>query len=499
MFHKSKLMKLKTWRKHHKWLGLGFCFFMIMFCLSGIVLNHRGWFADVDVNRNLLPPQYHYKNWNNGLLRGTLPYTDNDSVNSILVYGTGGVWKTDAQLSQTEDMNVGFPKGVDYRNIRNMAQTPSGDLFAVSPFGLFRYHQQQWENVVLPDKDAKLTDMAMKGDTLVVASRSCLYVSPAPYDNFSRIQLKAPADYDGKVSLFRTVWLLHSGELFGLIGKILVDAIAIILILLCITGLLYWLMPKYIKRKSRRGEKSNNAPKMLKWSFKWHDKIGRTTIVLTLFIAITGWCLRPPVLIALATNKTHAIPGTTLSSDNAWNDKLRVIRYDEKQQDWLLSTSEGFYTIRHFTDTPKKLDYAPPVSVMGLNVLQKDTNGNWLCGSFSGMFIWNREQNTAIDYYTHEPAPTEAGPPFGKKAIAGYSNDFAGKQCAVEFYEGCTDVPQPEVMEDIPMSLWNVALEVHTGRIYMGVVATYIFIFIAGIIAVWCLWSGWKIRKRKKQ
>ena len=491
-------MKLKTWRKHHKWLGLGFCFFMIMFCLSGIVLNHRDWVADVDVNRNLLPPQYHYNNWNNGLLRGTLPYIDNDSTEHILVYGTGGVWKTDAQLSKVEDMNVGFPKGVDYRNIRNLCQTPHGGLYAVSPFGLFRYDNNHWTSIALPDTDAKLTDMAMKGDTLVVAGRSFLYVSCAPYQSFEKIQLKAPADYDGKVSLFRTVWLIHSGEMFGIIGKILVDAIAIVLIVLCVTGLMFWFLPKYIKRKNKGNKKSKTAPRLMKWAFNWHDKIGRTTIVLTLFVAVTGWCLRPPVLIALATNKTHAIPGTILSSDNAWNDKLRVIRYDEEQQDWLLSTSEGFYTLKNFNEVPQKKEHAPAVSVMGLNVMQKDEDGNWLCGSFSGMFIWDRDKGTIIDYYTHEPASTEAGPPFGKKAIAGYSSDFAGKKCAVEFYEGCTDVPQPKVMEDIPMSLWNVALEVHTGRIYMGVVATYIFIFIAGIIAVWCLWSGWKIRKRKK-
>ena len=32
-------MKRITWRKHHKWFGLLFCFFMLMFCWSGIVLN----------------------------------------------------------------------------------------------------------------------------------------------------------------------------------------------------------------------------------------------------------------------------------------------------------------------------------------------------------------------------------------------------------------------------------------------------------------------------
>ena len=47
-------------------------------------------------------------------------------------------------------------------------------------------------------------------------------------------------------------------------------------------------------------------------------------------------------------------------------------------------------------------------------------------------------------------------------------------------------------------SLWNVALEVHSGRIFIGTIATYIFIFVMGILAFWCLWSGYKIRLKKK-
>lgn len=53
-------------------------------------------------------------------------------------------------------------------------------------------------------------------------------------------------------------------------------------------------------------------------------------------------------------------------------------------------------------------------------------------------------------------------------------------------------------MNQLPMSLWNVALEVHSGRIFIGTIATYIFIFVMGILAFWCLWSGYKIRLKKK-
>lgn len=65
-------MKKGTWRKHHKWLGLGMTFFLLMFCVSGILLNHRQLIKEVNVSRKFLPSRYEFKNWNGGLLRGTL-------------------------------------------------------------------------------------------------------------------------------------------------------------------------------------------------------------------------------------------------------------------------------------------------------------------------------------------------------------------------------------------------------------------------------------------
>ena len=265
-------------------------------------------------------------------------------------------------------------------------------------------------------------------------------------------------------------------------GKLIVDGIAFILVLLCITGIIFWLRPK---RKV-----------LLRLSLRLHDKIGRYTIVFTLLIALTGWCLRPPLMIALVLNKIPALPGTTLKSTNPWNDKLRMICYDDSCHDWLLSTSEGFYSLNLEKATVESLTSAPPVSVMGLNVLQKDEKGRWLCGSFSGMFVWDRVHGTATDYFTGKPASKQAGAPFGKKAIAGMSQDFEGPVIA-DYYEGASFVPQPTSMNRLPMSLWNVALEVHSGRFFIGSIATYIFIFVMGVLALWCLWSGYKIRLRR--
>lgn len=271
--------------------------------------------------------------------------------------------------------------------------------------------------------------------------------------------------------------MLHSGELFGTFGKLVVDGIAVILVMLCVTGFVFWLRPK---RKY-----------LLKASFNLHNKIGRATIVLTLLVAITGWCLRPPVMIALALTDIPALPGTTLKSENPWNDKLRMIGYDETTHDWLLSTSEGFYSLTLRNGEVEKIDDAPPVSVMGLNVMQQNENGKWYCGSFSGLYVWDRQHGTVIDYFTGQSAPKQSGVPFAKNAVAGMSRDFSIPVVA-EYDKGTSFAPQPAAMNQLPMSLWNVALEVHSGRIFIGSIATYLFVFVMGLLIIWCLWSGYR-------
>lgn len=449
-------------------------FVLLMFCLSGVVLNHRDWFESAEVNRSVLPPWYKFRNWNGGLLRGTLAYGD-----SVLVYGSNGMWLTDRTGSSIKDFNKGFPEGADNRQIRSVVAGNEG-FYAATPTAVYHLEEGIWQKLPLDNED-RLSDLTVKGDTLIAVGRSHLYISTGGI--FNRHSLKASPDADGKVTLFRTVWMLHNGELFGIAGRIIIDMLAFVLIVLSVTGVTLWLLPK--NRKHRH-------PHVIKADFLLHNKVGKATIVLTLLIVITGWCLRPPVMIPLALNKTRPIPSTTLDSDNPWHDKLRMLRYDSQAKDWLLSTSDGFYTLSSIDASPKKLNDTPPVSVMGLNVFERDSDGNWLCGSFSGMYRWDRNINIVTDYFSGKKAEAKSGPPFGKFAVSGYSKDF---NAVVEYYDGTNAFPQPTELKNLPMSLWNVALEAHSGRLFIGSIATYLFIFITGIIAAWCLLSGWKVRK----
>lgn len=501
------LMKKISLHSQHKWFGIGLCLFLVLFSLSGILLNHREVVSGADVSRKFLPKSYRFSQWNNGLLKGTLVLREEaesegdfsgtlseKSASRVLIYGAGGLWLTDSLANSWEDFNQGLPSGADLRNIRAVVQMPKGEIFAVGSFGLFKRRLNGiWQEVKLPkSKGERLSDLTSRGDTLVVLSRSHVYLAPSPYISFEKIELrKQPLGPSPSVSLFRTLWLLHSGELLGFGGKLVADAVALVFLFLAFSGLFYWLVPTKVKLRAKRMRQALRSTRLL------HEKAGRFTIVLTFLVCLTGWCLRPPLMVPLVLTKTRPLPLPSLGSVNPWQDKLRMIRFDDSFNDWIISTSDGFYALRDLKASPKKLSNAPPVSVMGLNVWQKDSVGYWLCGSFSGLYEWSREWNLSCDFFTGLP-PSHAGKsPFGEVAISGFSADFSKGPCVVTYGAGTQLIPQPESLSTLPMSLWNVALEVHSGRIFFGSAATFFFIFLAGGAILWCLWSGWLIRRKR--
>ena len=480
-------MKKSSWVKIHNVSGTVLGFFLLMLCLSGIVLNHRDLFGGVDVSRRCLPPWYRYEKWNGGLLRGTLPLPEGiDGIcrePRVLIYGSGGVMLADPAGKVFNDFNRGLPRCADGRQIREAARDVSGQLYALSATALYRFEASEgWRDTGLRGVGGdRFADLVCRGDTLVVAGRSHLYVSENPGSPFRRISLKAPDGYKPEISLFRVVWMLHSGEMFGMAGRLFVDAVGLAIILLCLTGWCLWLGPARVKRL-----------KFKLLNLRIHNRMGVVTLVFTAFVIITGWCLRPPLMIPLVMTKVSAGEG------NPWHDRLRMIRYDASCGDWLLSASDGFYSLESLDDRPVKLTGAPPVSVMGLNVWEPNGAGKWICGSFSGLYVWDRSVGSSKDFYTGQIATAKAGAPFGKHAVSGYSADFGGTPVVALYHEGTDALVQPDRYERLPMSLWNVALEVHSGRIYFGASATYFFIFIIGAASLLLLLSGWKIRISRK-
>jgi hypothetical protein len=499
---------MKFFRKYHKWLGIVLTLFILLFALSGIVLNHRKLVARADVNRNLLPVDYRYKNWNNAAVKGTLKL-NNDSV---LVYGNVGVWLTDSTFSEFADFTIGFPKGIDHRKIYKLHQSTKGALYAATLFGMYQYNFEQQSWVKNNFTQHVIMDITEKEDTILFLTRSHIYKT---FDciNFKENTLPQPPGYDNKVGLFKTLWVIHSGEIYGKVGVIFTDFIGLVFIFLSLTGLVYWLAPKIIRKRRAKNLSIKGVVKTNRFSLKWHNKLGWTLLFFLVLTTGTGMFLRPPLLITIASSKVGKIPFSELDTPNAWFDKLRRVIYDDYNKRYVFATLDGiFYTDETLSAPMMAASTQPPISVMGVNAFEQIDAHMFLVGSFEGLFVWDELTGRVYDYVErkeHVPV-ARRGAPIGRHMVAGFSRDFIGGQVFFDYntgaekLEGSIAFPaMPKAIENQQMSIWNLALEFHTMRIWSALIGSFYILLIplSGLTILFILISGFivwfKIHRKK--
>ncbi len=498
----------------HRWFGVVAALFIIMFAISGIVLNHRHFFSPVSVNRNMLPKDYQFGNWNLAAAKGATYI----GIDSLLIYGNIGVWLTDPAFSYFEPFNTGFLKGIDNRKTFHVFQSPKGNTYAGTLSGLYFLEADKWEKLSLPVKETLVRAIEAKGDSLLVLTRSHLIIgSDSPGNNrFEAKTLPHPKGYDGRTSLFRAFWVLHSGEIFGIPGKIIVDLMGLIMIFLSITGIVWFVAPDMMKALGKRISVRKKMARLNRFSLKWHNLIGIWVAGFLLINTVAGAFLRPPLLIAIVRSDIANIKGTILDHANPWNDKLRDIRFDERTAQLLISTSDGFFAAnQELNDSLMPIQGQPPVSVMGINVFEPTAEGDYVVGSFSGLFLWNPLTGQVFDKVTglpHSPSQGMANP-FGSIPVAGYIKTNSGKEYIFDYNAGVfsknpgQSFPQmPEVVKKAtPFPLYNLALEIHVGRFYSFIFGKFhiLFIPLAALVVVSILISGvilWiRINGRKRR
>jgi len=499
----TKNTVLKKLRKFHKWPGIVITLFVILFSLSGILMNHRSGISAIDLKRSWLPAEYSYQNWNKGAVKSVCQM----GTDSALVYGNIGIWLSTDHFKTYQDWNRGFPPGIDNRKISKLIRTPEGKLYAGTFFGLYAYSvkQQEWLKIELPVAEERITDLILRQGEVMVQTRSFL-LNTRDGKTFQLVKLPPPEGYNGKASLFKTLWLLHSGEIWGPVGKLVVDLFGLAILIISLTGLMHFIFPKWLKHRRNRQKDNSKLVPVRNFNMKWHNRLGWIFIPFLMFVTITGMFLRPPLLIAIGNSVVSPLPGTVLSAPNPWYDKLRRVLYDEQQHTFVFSTNDGIYLCNENLQEPmRRVINEPPVSVMGCNVLENNGQGNYLIGSFNGLFLWNPYNGQLIDYISGSPyeAPQVMGPPISKDMIDGWFADFSGNEFYFDYNQGVIPIRHSiefgemstEIIQKSPISLWNLALEVHTGRIFEPILGMFYILYVplAGICILIVLISGFFI------
>lgn len=474
-------------------------------------MNHRDVFASLNFPRWLMPGDYHYSNWNLASVKGFLKVSDN----IVFAYGNVGIWQTDSTMKSFKDFNKGFPKGVDHRKTFTMLQSATGRLFAGTLFGLFEYdkNSQQWEKVELPEDNVRVVKLLEQDNKLIILSRSVLFEMPlSGVQTITTTTIPPTGDHSGKAGMFRTFWVIHSGEIFGITGKLIVDLVGLAVIFMTLSGFFYTFLPKFSKKiKDTLRKKLQKANRK---TINWHTLIGVYGLPILLVTVITGMFLRPPLLIPIVNKEIKAIPGTILASENVWHDKLRDIVYDSISGNYIISTSEGFigYDKKSPIPTSTALKFQPPVSVMGINAFEHMGNGNYVVASFSGIYSWNPHTGLSYDMITGAPVQGyDEGNPFGKLAVAGVLMEDKYPVAIMDYAAGwmklSTDLKpeMPDVIASQPISWWNLALEIHTGRIFAFIMGDFYILYVplmgltTLLIIITGLFMYLKSRKRKSK
>ncbi|MDA3953760.1 MAG: PepSY domain-containing protein [Bacteroidales bacterium] len=507
---RARKNKIKRLKKYHKWPSLIISFILIYYAITGLLMNHRSLISEAEISRSVLPKDYHYKNWNLAALKGNQVISED----SILIFGNIGVWLTDSLFKEFTDFNSGFPKGIDNRKIYDIHFTNKNNLYAATLFGLFNFNFElnEWHKIQLDTDIERFVAVISKGDSIIAMNRSYVFkgLDEGLNTKFEKIQLKAPVNYENKVGLFKTVWQIHSGEVFGLPGKLFIDLIGLLIVILSITGNIYFFFPKLLKRRKRKDKNISVIAKTNKLSLKWHNKIGAWFIVFLVITPLTGMFLRPPLLLTIASADIPAIKFTHLNQANPWYDDLRDILYDTEKNVFVLAGYKGLYELKTLNSTPRLFHSQPPISVMGINVFEKYDNNTFIIGSFSGLFLWSPQSSIVYDFISGKPYQgSRSGQPFGSYSISGLISDHSKNKFIVDYSKGIIPVNHsisfPEmptkILENAPMSLWNLSLEVHTARIFHFLIGGFyiLLIPIIGIVTLIVVMSGYLLWRRKKK
>ena len=397
------LFQISRWL--HKYVGL----FLIVFCVwesvSGILLNHPGITRSVSLPRWMIPPQYRVVDWNRSALRSVvfLP----QRTDTTFAWGWEGVWRSTDGGETFDAFNAGLPTDPYMRRVNSFwFDEDKRYLLAGMNAGLYirGVNEGRWHHLPLGTYLEPVERILHTRDRLVVFTSSNAYCSDPQKRSIGFTQMPFDReDPDPSVSLVRLFFALHGGHAWGLPGRILFDLFGLLIIFMSVSAFYVWYWPW-------RGRRSGTASPLSAVKRIWfglfqryHLKLGIWVALPFLVIGGTGLFMRPPTIALLFGNAIPAACYPGFRYANPWHELIQNACYDSLN-DRILVEADGFWSgPADFSAPFTKAEFDAPVFAMGTTVLECDGSGEWLVGSFGGLFRYNPETDSSFDVLRGEP------------------------------------------------------------------------------------------------
>ncbi|MCG8476022.1 MAG: PepSY domain-containing protein [Cytophagales bacterium] len=492
----------------HKYIGIGLSVFLLWMSASGIILNHPDWFASFGVHKSLVPGEYHPQHWN----RGTMNQAAFIGQDTVIFGGKQGVWmSTDGGKSFRSVMSEAFSSSPYFKKTNALLYLKEKQTLMVGTFGgLWAFHLPSlaWRKINLSEAHPHIVKLLRRNDQLLAFSKSHVYGAEISGFNFKKLSMKqAPRE---SMDLITYTFALHSGWLWGMPGRLVYDLVSLVLIFLTVTAL--YITFRKTKKKKPKPKRSN---KLLAFCIRQHTKIGVWVLAFLLVIGATGIFMRPPLLIALVNGEvpTAWVPGYML--ENPWYHSIRNAVYDGKNDRIIIDTTEGLYAGKaDLSEEFRPVSWDVNIFVMGASVMEQQSNGRFLVGSFYGLFDYKEGEPFAQDVLTKkkvEPYKSMERPSqfmttayFQTPDSVRYLNTYGMGIIPIDRPKDRTLFPMPEEIRDnYRMPLWNYMFELHNARLLRPVFGKWVILFIplTGLLFLFICFSGlyeYLYRNRKK-
>jgi hypothetical protein len=507
----------------HKWSSIIIALLLVYMSVSGILLNHPEVIAPVSVGSSLIPENYQIQNWNRSSITD-LKYSKTDPSFSVIGGHKGIFISRDAGKIYSKIPQKGLPNSEYYNKTKTIyiLENEKGinDILAGTYGGLYHFDlsKERWSEIKLGDKRDKIVKiMDYKEQIAVFSSSGAALVNPENLNEIQNVKLTKDED-ETKLTMIEFIFQLHSGELWGLPGKLIFDAAGIILLFLCISGLYIWLSPKTSKFRLRLSAKANKA----KWSvyklfYKYHLKLGIIAAAVLLLIGVTGFFMRPPGIVAIMSGEVPVSSIPFLEMENPWKHRIRNAMYDKVSDKVIIDAKDGFWISGDGIGGTYRLNRAPvPIFAMGATVLEQDYNGDYLIGSFAGLYRVTPESGKSIDAITGKAPFNISMVRPGSNLVTSYFKTPIGEEFITTHFKGLVPVNAPfgmngrfrvtdGSMNETTMSLWNYLFELHNGRIfqawigdfYILVIPLMSLVFVISLLTGIFDWIYLKFKNRK--